>query len=137
MLCGVVFSSQAEAPFPDIDERACMVYGCLRIPCGNGWQADRSLAEVMQQREEMISKLEEANATMWDSGKRAEWFQLRDAITKGVSAGVNGFLLQELLCASGHCDLAAADLFREGERSHACVANCRVKRRCLLQVLTC
>jgi hypothetical protein len=84
------------------------------------WQAERTPAEVMQQREEMMSKLEEANAAMWESGKRAEWFQRCDGITKGVSAGVNGYLLQELLCASGHCDPAAADLFRNGKCLHAC-----------------
>ena len=84
------------------------------------WQADRTPAEVMQQREEMLLKLEEANAAMWESGKRAEWFQKCDGITKGVSAGVNGYLLQELLRASGHCDPDAADLFRDGKCFYAC-----------------
>jgi hypothetical protein len=28
---------QAAASFPDFEEKACMVKGRLRIPCGNGY----------------------------------------------------------------------------------------------------
>ena len=69
---------------------------------------------MIQQREEMIQKLEDADEELRESGKCADWFERCDDITRGVSKGVNGFLLQELLCASRHCDVAAADLFRDG-----------------------
>ena len=78
------------------------------------WQAERTPTDVIQQREEMIQKLEDANAALWKSGKCANWFERCDDITRGVSKGVNGYLLQELLSASHHCDVAAADLFRDG-----------------------
>ena len=78
------------------------------------WQAERTPTEVIQQREEMMQKLEEANAALWNSGKRANWFERCDDITRSVSKGVNGYLLQELLSASHHCDVAVADLFRDG-----------------------
>ena len=79
------------------------------------WQAARTPTEVIQQREEMMQKLEEANAALWKSGKCANWFERCDNITRGVGKGVNGYLLQELLSASQHCDVAAADLFRDGK----------------------
>ena len=78
------------------------------------WQAERTPTEVIQQREAMIQKLEEANAALWRSGKCVKWFERCDDITRGVSKGVNGYLLQELLSASHHFDVAAADLFRDG-----------------------
>ena len=78
------------------------------------WQAARSPQEVMQQREEMISQLELANEELRSSGKSAHWFQGCDETTKKVAEGVNGYLLEELLIASKYCDVAAADLFRNG-----------------------
>ena len=48
------------------------------------------------------------------AGKNAHWFEQCDEITKKVSEGVNGFLFQELLWASDHCDLEVAELFRQG-----------------------
>jgi hypothetical protein len=68
----------------------------------------------MREREQMISQLEWANAELVSSGKCAHWFRDCDAITKKVTEGVNGFLMQELLVASGHCDVGAVELFRQG-----------------------
>jgi hypothetical protein len=78
------------------------------------WQAARTPEEVMQQREEMIGQLEDADKMLRRSGKCAHWFSKCDDATKRVSSGVNGYLLQELLRASSHRDLAAADLFKNG-----------------------
>ena len=91
-------------------------HACLRVACVEAieWQAARTPEEVMQQREEMITQLEHADKELRRSGKCAHWFSKCDEVTKKVSCGVNGFLLQELLRASHHSDLAAADLFRDG-----------------------
>lgn len=91
-------------------------HACLHVACGKAieWQAARPPEEVMQQREEMITQLELADEQLRSSGKCAHWFSKCDEVTKKVSCGVNGFLLQELLRASHHSDLAAADLFRDG-----------------------
>ena len=85
----------------------------------------------------MIQKIEEADEALRYSGKCAAWFSRCDEITKSVSKDVNGFLLQELLSVSRHCDTAAADLFRDGAIS--ALASCRDRcRRCLSwQVLLC
>ena len=87
---------------------------CMRCAQAIEWQAARSPAEVMQQREEMISQIELANTVLWESGKCEHWFRNCDPIIQKVSEGVNGYLLQELLTASHHCDVAAVELFRTG-----------------------
>ena len=48
-------------------------------------------------------------------GKNDLWLRAKaDDITYCISKGVSGFLLQELVLASEHCDLEVAELFREG-----------------------
>ena len=43
------------------------------------------------------------------------WLRAKaDDITYCISEGVSGFLLQELVLASEHCDVEVAELFREG-----------------------
>ena len=78
------------------------------------WQAARTPAEVMEEREKMISQIEFAGSELKASGKCAEWFSGCDEILKHATKGVNGFLMQELLLAAQHCDKAAAEIFRLG-----------------------
>ena len=78
------------------------------------WQAARTPAEVMEEREKMISQIEFAGSELKASGKCAEWFSGCDEILKHATKGVNGFLMQELLLAAQHCDKSAAELFRLG-----------------------
>ena len=80
----------------------------------------------MRQREEMITRLEWANEQLWKSGKCQQWFGQCDDGIKRVSEGVNGYLLQELLRASRHCDLAVVELFRKGMEG-ALVAVCKAR----------
>ena len=42
------------------------------------------------------------------------WFEDSDAVTRRMCSGVNGYLIQELVRATGHCDADVADLFRQG-----------------------
>ena len=78
------------------------------------WQVSRTPQEVIDEREEMISAIEFAGSEIFASGKGDHWFADCDEITKRVTEGVNGYLLEELLRASGHCDTAVVDLFRKG-----------------------
>ena len=84
------------------------------------WQVTKSPSEVIAAREEMTSQIEFAASELRESGKNAHWFGECDEVTKAVSQGVNGFLFQELLCASHHCEPAAAELFRRGGNFALC-----------------
>ena len=79
------------------------------------WQAKRSAAEIIEQRETMISKIEEAGAEIRESGVLTEWFKGCDEKVKKVAELVNGVLLSELLQKGGHADLESAEIFREGK----------------------
>jgi hypothetical protein len=113
------FERQDQLDAAVVEARAWLAWAggavvCLRCAQAIEWQAARSPAEVMQQREEMISQIELANTVLWESGKCEHWFRNCDPIIQKVSEGVNGYLLQELLTASHHCDVAAVELFRTG-----------------------
>ncbi len=82
------------------------------------WQAELTLTEIMQQRECMVAQLERADAELRASGRCAQWFSGCDATTLAVSGTMNGYLLQELVTVSGHCDTECANFFRSG----ACVS---------------
>ena len=88
--------------------------GCQYLPQAIQWQSTKTPSEIIAAREEMISQIELAASELRESGKNAHWFQECDEITKQVSQGVNGFLFQELVCASRHCDQGAVELFRTG-----------------------
>ena len=79
------------------------------------WQAKRSAAEIIEQRETMISKIEEAGVEIRESGVLTEWFKGCDEKAKKVTELVNGVLLSELLQKGGHTDLECAENFREGK----------------------
>jgi hypothetical protein len=84
------------------------------------WQASKTPSEIIAAREEMISQIEFAAAELRESGKNAHWFSQCDAVMKQVCEGVNGFLFQELLWASQHCDLEVVELFRQGVSAALC-----------------
>ena len=72
------------------------------------------------------------NATV---GKNDLWLRAKaDDITYCISEGVSGFLLQELVLASEHCDVEVAELFREGGRAFPNGMHCNccliIRRRC-------
>ena len=48
-------------------------------------------------------------------GANDAWFGDADNITRNVCKGINGYLMQELVQASGHCDKNVANLFRQGQ----------------------
>ncbi len=85
-----------------------------RIAQAIEWQSQRTAAEVISQREEMISQLEFADAELRKSGKQARWFHGCDEAIKALSKEVNGFLFQELLAATKYKDCEAVELFRRG-----------------------
>ena len=98
------------------------------------WQAGKSHEEIMQFREDMVSQIEFAAEELRlsglpgyqqahgqsqllhsASGKNDAWLKAEaDEIMYPISKDVSGFLLQELVHASGHCDPEVADLFRKG-----------------------
>ena len=78
------------------------------------WQAKQSAAEIIEQREAMTSKIEEAGAEIRASGALAEWFRGCDEKVKAVAELVNGLLFSELLHNGGHVDPECAEIFREG-----------------------
>ena len=62
----------------------------------------------------MLSQLELADQKLRQSGRLDQWLRGCDSRVKAVSEAANSLLLAELLAASAHCDLACAELFREG-----------------------
>ena len=96
------------------------------------WQAGKSAKEIMDHREAMVSQIELAAEELQLSGLRLQgalqmlvppcaqtgkndaWLEGVDAITYSISKGVSGFLLQELVAASAHCDENVSELFRDG-----------------------
>jgi len=97
------------------------------------WQADKTPSQIIAAREEMISQIEFAASELRDSGKNAWWFEQCDEVTKKACDGVSGFLFQELLRASRHCDLQVTELFRQGELFIVCFhssTNVRVAVSC-------
>ena len=78
------------------------------------WQAKRSAAEIIQQREAMTSAIEEAGVQIRASGALEKWFEGSDEKVKDVAETVNGVLLSELLREGGHREPECANIFREG-----------------------
>ena len=64
----------------------------------------------------MIFRIQLADAELRLSGKCEAWFRQCDEVTKKVSAGVNGYLFEELLRASHYTDMAVVELFRFGSK---------------------
>ena len=78
------------------------------------WVAARTADEVMSEREEMISCLEQAADAMAVNGLKQKWFEGADKHTRAVAGQANGHLMSVLLEASGYCDAGCVELLREG-----------------------
>ena len=78
------------------------------------WVAARTADEVMSEREEMISCLEQAADAMAVNGLKQKWFEGTDKHTRAVAGQANGHLMSVLLEASGYCDAGCVELLREG-----------------------
>ena len=68
----------------------------------------------MKIREEMITRLEEADRLMRDNGSCEKWFYGSGDSLLPVVRGANGRLFQSLLEATGYGDADAAYLLRDG-----------------------
>ena len=78
------------------------------------WVAARTADEVVSEREEMISGLEQAADAMTVNGLKQKWFEGADKHTRAVAGQANGHLMSVLLEASGYCDAGCVELLREG-----------------------
>ena len=78
------------------------------------WVAARTAEEVVSEREEMISCLEQAADAMTVNGLKQKWFEGADKHTRAVAGQANGHLMSVLLEASGYCDAGCVELLREG-----------------------
>ena len=78
------------------------------------WVAARTADEVVSEREEMISCLEQAADAMTVNGLKQKWFEGADKHTRAVPWQANGHLMSVLLEASGYCDAGCVELLREG-----------------------
>ena len=80
------------------------------------WIAERDPDRIMREREEVISALEEAGRRMWNSGLVKSWYEGADPTVRAAAGRVNGYLLEQLLRATGYEDWRCARIFRDGER---------------------
>ncbi len=78
------------------------------------WIAEHSPDEIIEAREEMLSRLEEVDREMRRSGTCQGWFDEADPETRKVAGHTNGLLLATLLEAAGHRGPGCALLLKEG-----------------------
>ena len=62
----------------------------------------------------MLAKLEEADRALRATGRQQLWFNGADPSVLQVAGSCNGFLIEQLLRASGYCDVECVNLLREG-----------------------
>ena len=98
------------------------------------WIAAREPSVVMNEREAMVAKLEEADRAMRETGHQQLWFKGADPSVVQVAGECNGFLFEQLLRASGYRDVECVNLLRDGGffllvRLGAGVCGCVVFRR--------
>ena len=109
----------ASEPVVDADVRE-LRYGVVwrnqrvRVSQAIHWISDRSPDEVMAFREQMISSLESASASMRESGLCEDWLASGDCYAQRISRDVNGQLFGQLLSAAGYGDIGCVDLLRHG-----------------------
>ena len=78
------------------------------------WIQSKAPDEIMEEREAMMSSLEEANRVMRETGLCDAWFGDCDPLIKNLCQNVNGHLAEQLALATGFCDPCSARLFKEG-----------------------
>ena len=74
----------------------------------------RSAEAIMRDREEFVSKLEEADRQMTASGLKEQWYAGVHPLVRQVAGETYGRLLQALGEAAQHVDAGAVQLFRTG-----------------------
>ena len=79
------------------------------------WQGAREPWDIMQQRENILERIEAQAQALLKSGERDKWFSNASEDTKRLTATVNGPLFEQLIKEAGHPDVKCADLFREGK----------------------
>ena len=78
------------------------------------WEAELSDEQVVERREAMILKIEEADSHMRQSGLTAEWFTGVDSGVQGVAGAANGELLEQLATLTEFRDKGAVECLRKG-----------------------
>ena len=78
------------------------------------WQSARSAAEVIHDRERIVSEIEALGARLWQDGTVASWYRGCSEAIAGVSATVNGPLMERLAAAARHGDPACVEFSRKG-----------------------
>ena len=86
---------------------------CLPAKAIN-WETELSEEQVIERREAMIAKIEEADSRMRQSGLAAEWFTGVDAGVQGVAGAANGELLEQLATLTEFRDKGAVECLRKG-----------------------
>ena len=79
------------------------------------WQASRSPAEVMAERESITLRIEALGDQMWCQGACQEWMSGADALVAKVAETVNGPLFNKL-CEAVDCPAECVESFRQGPR---------------------
>ena len=70
--------------------------------------------QVVERREAMIAKIEEADSHMRRSGLAANWFTGVDSGVQGVAGAANGELLEQLATLTEFRDKGAVECLRKG-----------------------
>ena len=77
------------------------------------WEAELTEDQVVQRREAMIAKLEEADSHMRRSELAVDWFTEVDSGVRGVAGAVNGELLEQLATLTEFRDKGAVECLRK------------------------
>ena len=130
-------SVRATAPILKVCACCCVRFCRWRISVWQAidWISSRSGEAEMKHREDMVSKLEEADRLMRRSGACNTWFDGADEHVKQVAGGANGALFEELLVATGYVDVDCVSLLRGGVHDGCCMfphvsCTCLSRTRC-------
>eukprot|EP00973_Karenia_brevis_P093203 12416188-Karenia_brevis.AAC.1 len=86
----------------------------------------RTPQQVIDEREQMVNKLEEADRSMRASGLQKRWFSESDEATRGVASNCNGALLEILLKATKYDDWECCYMLRHGAEIVGVIPECGV-----------
>ena len=67
------------------------------------WEARWSASEAVEKRRKMLGALRAANECLRRAGDTQAWFRQADKRVRGVAAGVNGPLFEQLLKETRYC----------------------------------
>ena len=78
------------------------------------WMASRSDEEIIQQRENVISQIENWGNNFRACGACNKWLRKSDDRVRGLASKVNGPLIDLLVKMTGHADVNCSSLFSKG-----------------------